>query len=39
MKEAKCKSCGARYILQSEKVPKAMRCFCESKEFKIIELK
>lgn len=35
MKEAECKECGAIYILQSEKVPKAMKCMCESKEFKV----
>lgn len=35
MKEAECKECGAIYILQSEKVPKAMKCTCESKEFKL----
>lgn len=39
MKEAECKECGAIYILHSEKVPKAMKCTCESKEFKLIKEK
>lgn len=38
-KEAKCNECGARYALTSEKMPKAMKCFCESKSFKVFELK
>jgi len=36
-REAQCKSCGARYALQSQQVPKAMRCFCEHTHFQIKE--
>lgn len=33
--EAKCCSCGARYSINDEKIPKGVKCFCESREFKI----
>lgn len=39
MKEARCRGCGARYQMQSDKMPKAVKCFCDSKEFKVFELK
>lgn len=38
-KEAKCNACGATYTLRSEKVPKAMKCFCENKSFQVVDLK
>ncbi len=37
--EAKCKSCGARYALQSKKMPKAMKCFCDNKTFEVLQRK
>lgn len=36
MRNAQCKCCGARYAMQSDKMPKAVKCFCDSKEFKLL---
>ena len=36
MREARCRGCGARYSMQTEKMPKAMKCFCESRDFKLV---
>ncbi|MFA5887410.1 MAG: hypothetical protein WC852_01730 [Candidatus Nanoarchaeia archaeon] len=33
--EARCCGCGARYSMNSEKIPKGVECFCESRKFKI----
>lgn len=39
MREARCKCCGARYQMNSEKMPKAVKCFCESREFQLMDFK
>jgi len=36
-REAQCKSCGARYALQSQNMPKAMKCFCDHRQFQVTE--
>lgn len=36
MREARCKGCGARYTINSDKMPKAVKCFCESRDFKLM---
>ncbi len=39
MKEGRCRQCGARYQMNSEKMPKAVKCFCESRDFQVFDLK
>jgi hypothetical protein len=38
MKEARCRECGAIYTLESDKMPKSVKCVCESTRFKIAEV-
>gem|GEM_PF-5628627 len=39
MKEGRCRQCGANYQMRSDKMPKAVKCFCESRDFQIIDRK